>query len=466
MALRILYIDDDSGLVRLVARALRSRDIVVEHAADGAAGLARVAEGGIDAIALDHHLPGETGLDILARIRALPSPPPVIYVTGSDDLRIAVSALKAGAADYVLKDVAGHFRELLAEAIEAALAQERLRREKAKAEERLAASQERLSLALGAAGMIGTWDWDLVDDLVYADGNFARIYTVDPERAARGAPLSEYIRNFHPADMPAFQAALDRTFAQGDEFSCEYRILQPDGSVRWILARGRLVPDADGKPARFAGASVDITERKLAEERQRLLMQELAHRVKNTLTLVQAICLQTLRGDATLPEAREAVTARLLALAQAHDLLLQGSWTEASLRTLVEGTARLHGHGDAERFRISGPDMTLGPKSALSVALVLHELGTNAAKYGALSTPEGHVAVTWGQEADSGEPRLNFRWQEVGGPPVKTPSRRGFGSRLIERSLADGIGAEVHLGYPETGVTLALKAPLAALQAS
>lgn len=465
MALRILYIEDDPGLVRLVARALRARDIAVEHAADGRAGLARIAEGGIDAVALDHHLPEETGLDILARIRALPAPPPVIYVTGSEDLRIAVAALKAGAADYVLKDVAGHFRELLGGAIEAALAQERLRREKAEAEQRLAASQERLSLALGAAGMIGTWDWDLAADLVYADANFARIYAVDPEAAARGAPLAAYVRNVHPDDMPAFRAALDRTFAGRDEFSAEYRLLQPEGGARWILARGRLVRDADGRPMRFAGASVDITDRKLAEERQRLLMQELAHRVKNTLTLVQAICLQTLRGDATLAEAREAVTARLLALAQAHDLLLQGSWSEASLRTLVEGTARLHGHGEAGRFRVAGPDVTLGPKSALSVALVLHELGTNAAKYGALSTPEGHVAVSWEQAAESEEARLSFRWQEIGGPPVRAPSRRGFGSRLIERSLADGLGARVRLAYPETGVTLTLDAPLAALRA-
>ncbi|WP_336486442.1 sensor histidine kinase [Methylobacterium nigriterrae] len=467
MALRILYIDDDSGLVRLVGRALRARDYAVEHAPDGAVGLARIAEGGIDAVALDHHLPGETGLEILGRIRALPAPPPVIYVTGSEDLRIAVAALKAGAADYVLKDVAGHFRELLAEAIQAALAQERLRREKAEAEERLAASQARLGLALGAAGMIGTWDWDLAADLVYADANFARIYAVDPERAARGAPIAEFIRSFHPDDMPAFRAALDATFAGAGEFSAEYRIVQQDGSVRWILARGRLVRDEAGAPTRLAGASVDITDRKLAEERQRLLMQELAHRVKNTLTLVQAICLQTLRGEASLAEARDAVTARLMALAQAHDLLLQGSWTEASLRTLVEGAARLHTHGEAGRFRIAGPDaVTLGPRSALSMALVLHELGTNAAKYGALSTPAGHVTVSWEQADVAGEARLRFRWQEAGGPPVAPPRRRGFGSRLIERSLADGFGAAVHLAYPAAGVTLTLEAPLAVLRES
>ncbi|MGU3538481.1 sensor histidine kinase [Methylobacterium sp. A54F] len=330
---RLLYIDDDAGLVRLVARALKARGWSVEHAVDGASGLARIAAGGVDAVALDHHLPAETGLDILARIRALPSPPPVIYVTGSEDLRIAVAALKAGAGDYVLKDLAGHFRELLGEAVQAALEQERLRREKLE-----------------------------------------------------------------------------------------------------------------------------------AEERQRLLMQELGHRVKNTLALVQAIAAQTLRGEASLAEAREAFEARLIALAQAHDLLLQGSWTEADLASLVAGAVRILAPGEAGRFRISGPDLTLGPRSALSFALALHELGTNATKYGALSTDAGEVAITWSIERAGEVPTLDFRWREAGGPAVAPPRRKGFGSRLIERSLAQGLGADVTLAYPPEGATLSVRVPLEAVQ--
>ena len=464
MAIRILYIDDDPGLVRLVARTLKARGWHVEHAADGAAGLARLAQGGIDAVALDHHLPGETGLDILSRIRALPEPPPVIYVTGSDDLRIAVSALKAGAADYVLKDVEGHFRELLAESVETALAQESLRRGKAEAERQLALSRERLDLALGASGVVGIWDWDLRTDLIYADANFARIYGVDPQAAVRGTPRADYTRNIHPDDGPEVEARTQRVFAGTDEFSQEYRILQPDGSVRWVFARGRIVHDEAGTPVRFPGASVDITEHKQAEERQRLLMQELAHRVKNTLAMVQAIAAQTLSGSGSLADAREGFTARLLALSRAHDLLLQGSWTEASLRALVDGATSLHATPDSARFRVEGPAVTLGPKAALSFALVLHELGTNAAKYGALSGPEGRVAVTWRQDNGGREPRLRFCWEESGGPAVAPPTRKGFGSRLIERSLAQGLGAEVELAYRPTGVTLSLAAPLAALQ--
>ena len=143
------------------------------------------------------------------------------------------------------------------------------RRESADA---LATASERLDLALGASGMVGIWDWDIKAGLIHADANFARTYTVDPEWAARGAPLDEYIKNFHPEDMPGFQAELDRLFAGADEFTNEYRIIQPDGSVKWLLARGRLVRDAGGDPVRFPGASVDITERKQAEERANALL--------------------------------------------------------------------------------------------------------------------------------------------------------------------------------------------------
>ena len=224
------------------------------------------------------------------------------------------------------------------------------------------------------------------------------------------------------------------------------------------------LPGPDGRPERLVSVGRDITALKQGEERQRLLMQELAHRVKNTLAVVQAISSQTFRGDGSLADAREAFGARLLALAQAHDVLIQGSWTEASLRALVDDAARLHGHGAVGRFVIEGPDMTIGPKAALSLALVLHELGTNAVKYGALSTPAGHVAVSWREDVMEGEPQLRFRWQEVGGPPVATPTRQGFGSRLIERSLAHGLSAKVQLAFLATGVTLTLDAPLAALQ--
>ncbi|MGY2051728.1 sensor histidine kinase [Methylobacterium sp. JK268] len=145
---RILYIDDDPGLARLVQRALLARGYGVDLAADGEAGLARLRAGGVDVVALDHHMPGRSGLDVLAEIRALPEAPPVIYVTGSEDSRVAVAALKAGAVDYVWKDVQGHFRELLGEAVGTALRQEALRRDKERAEAEVRAARDRAEILL------------------------------------------------------------------------------------------------------------------------------------------------------------------------------------------------------------------------------------------------------------------------------------------------------------------------------
>jgi PAS domain S-box-containing protein len=331
-------------------------------------------------------------------------------------------------------------------------------------EDRLARSEERLSLALRAASMVGIWDGDLAAGKVFGDANFARIYGVDAEAAAQGMPLGHYAEFIHPEDAPGVRAAMDRLYESGEEFAHEHRVIRPDGDMRWVIARGRLSRDSAGRPLRFTGASVDITDRKMAEERQRLLMEELAHRVKNTLTVVQAIVMQTLRGSGANAEARETLATRLLALSRAHDLLMQGSWSEASLAALVDGTARLHAHGEAGRFRIEGPDIMLGSRAAMALALVLHELATNAVKYGALSVPEGQVAMIWETAEIAGQPCLRFRWAESGGPPVTPPDRQGFGTRLIERSFRQSLGARITLDYAASGVVFTLEAPVRTLQ--
>ena len=213
--------------------------------------------------------------------------------------------------------------------------------------------------------------------------------------------------------------------------------------------------------ARTLGEQVGrVLERKRTEEHQRLLLNELNHRVKNTLAIIQSIAAQTFRGDVPAPDARRAFESRLAALAGAHDLLTRRSWEAAPLRQLI-GQAGI-GCGAAEgRLHVEGEDVELAPRTAVSIAMALHELCTNAVKYGALSTDEGRVAVSWTLgRGEGGERRLRLLWQESGGPPVSPPSSRGFGSRMIERALAAELGGTVELQFLPEGVRCVVEAPL------
>lgn len=261
------------------------------------------------------------------------------------------------------------------------------------------------------------------------------------------------------------QAEMEAAFTKG--FGSDERWhLKNDGTCFW--ASGEMMPLKDEAGTVFGLLKIlrDRTEHRLAEERQALLNQELTHRVKNTLAVVQAISAQTFRGEESFTAARTSFNNRLIALAKAHDVLMAGSWTEASLRALVEGIAVVRGLADEMQFRVSGPDITVGPRAALSFALVLHEMATNAAKYGALSTQTGSVQTTWKLIGPPGQSRLHFEWIEEGGPLVKEPDRRGFGTRLIKSSFLKGPSDEVELTYPPAGVRLVLNFKLATLQGS
>jgi two-component sensor histidine kinase len=202
---------------------------------------------------------------------------------------------------------------------------------------------------------------------------------------------------------------------------------------------------AKRKPVAIAGASRDLSERKQVEELQRLLANELNHRVKNTLTIVQSIVNQTLRSAADIESARATVNARIVALAGAHDLLTDRSWVGADLADLV---ARAVAPFVTGQVTLDGPSVDVLPSQALALSLALHELATNAAKYGALSRPEGRIALRWKVEDD----RLDLNWQESGGPLVDPPARRGFGSRLIENALSRDLDGQTRLEFAPEGV--------------
>lgn len=207
------------------------------------------------------------------------------------------------------------------------------------------------------------------------------------------------------------------------------------------------------------GAVVDISERKRAEAQRELLVAELNHRVKNTLAVVQGIAHQTFKGPDASPEARRAFEGRLAALAAAHNLLTQGNWEQASLEHLTTETLQARALNE-QRLTYAGPRVHLQPKQALAIAMALHELCTNAVKYGALSNDTGSVAFEW-RQSDGPAPRLTMVWREQGGPPVSPPTHRGFGSRMIERALAQDLKGEVTMEFRPEGLVCTIDAPLA-----
>ena len=200
-----------------------------------------------------------------------------------------------------------------------------------------------------------------------------------------------------------------------------------------------------------------------AEDQQTLRNRELSHRLKNTLAMVQAIASQTLRNAPDFETAKEALAARLIALGKAHDILLTGARESADIGAVIAGALAIHDDGQPGRLALDGPVIEVGPRAALSLALMMHELATNAVKYGALSVPGGRVAVTWSLDADA---MVRMLWTERGGPKVAPPARRGFGSRLIERGLAGAVGGAVSLAYEPDGVVCRVEAPLLGFQAA
>ena len=334
--------------------------------------------------------------------------------------------------------------------------------ERARAEAALRVSEERLQLALGASGMVGLFDWHVPEDRLFPDARFARVFGVDPERAAAGVPLAEFVERMHPEDRPRVKAAIERTVETGEPYEIEYRVLQPGGDARWLLVRGCCLRNEAGEPVRFPGTAVDIHARKLAEERQALLAREVDHRAKNALAVVQAALRLTRAPD--LPTYVRAITGRVTALARAQTLLADERWAGADLRTMLAAEMDaflIGGAGGEARATLLGPTVALPAGAAQPLAMVVHELATNAIKHGALSVPGGRVAVTWssvGRPSDA----LRLRWAETGGPAVMaSPPRRGFGSRVLEGVVRGQLGGEVSLAWNETGLVCDVTVPLA-----
>ena len=320
--------------------------------------------------------------------------------------------------------------------------------------ERLQERDEHLRAALHASST-AVYRWDVRSNEIFGDGSLERLYGLAPGETVRN--VDEDLRHIHADDRAAVVAASEHCVREGTDFDMDYRIVLADGTVRWVSDKGKLVRDTEGKPLYITGACTDITERKQAERQQKLLTAELNHRVKNSLAVVQSIAAQTLRHTVSPEVFCASLTGRLRALATGHNLLTRSNWQSTDLTAVVSQVLDAHAI-DGRPFEIHGPRLALSPKQTLTLTLVLHELATNAIKYGALSTASGRVEVRWGVEKTGGQ-RLRLTWIERGGPDVATPTARGFGTKLIESSVAYELAGAATLAFKREGLECELVMP-------
>jgi PAS domain S-box-containing protein len=315
---------------------------------------------------------------------------------------------------------------------------------------RLVQSEQGRSLAL-VAGQMGSWEWDIAANRGSWDEGQYRIFGVEPQNFQIS---TDNIRNLlHPDDWEPLRQVVLR-MAKGERTQqVEFRVRRPNGESRWCTGTAAASVDAAGNVVRISGVTIDVTERKEAEERQVLLAREVDHRARNALAIIQSIIRLT--RAKTVDEYVATVEGRIKALALAHTLLSDSRWHGADLGTLVAEEFAPYRSGN--KIELKGPNVSLSPATAQGIALALHELATNAAKHGALSSLKGRVSLAWQLQSDI----LTLHWGESGGPPIKTPSARSFGLKVIKASIEQQLGGKATFDWNPRGLrcdlTIALR---------
>lgn len=321
---------------------------------------------------------------------------------------------------------------------------------------RVAESEARLRLALNA-GDLGSWEYTPATAEFIASAacraHFGR-------RADEPFSYDDLVAALHPDDRERQVKAVAQAIRDRSDLHGEYRAIWPDRSEHWIRISGRVRWSEDGPPS-LVGVSQDITARRLADERQGLLLHELNHRVKNTLATVQSVAVMTRRSaqDGDLL-AWDAFLGRLQGLSKTHDLLTAAQWQGALLEDVLRNELEPYQDTMRQRIRLRGPRINLQPGAVLALGLAIHELATNASKYGSLTVPEGKVTVMWATTPGLTPPMLIVEWVESGGPPVAPPQRQGFGTKLIQRGLAQQLGGEIKLAFEPDGIRCVITFPI------
>src|SRR6202165_48508 len=463
----ILLVDDQPAKLLAYEVILKELGENLVVAASGREALEYLLKNEVAVILVDVCMPELDGFELAGMIREHPrfQKTAMIFISAiqvSDIDRLR--GYEMGAVDYVpvpvipevLRAKVKVFAELYRktrqlERFNAEL-EDRVRARTAELEEshtQLLESEQRRSLAI-AAGKMGSWDWDWVNgDCMWDDGQY-RIFGVDPQSfAVTPASVQPLL---HPDDIDDLRKAISR-FAKGTRsYEAEFRINRPDGEVRWCVGTAAATVDKGGRVVRVSGVTVDITERKRAEERQNLLAREVDHRAKNALALAQSIVRLT-RGE-NVKAYGQAVEGRISALARVHTILSLSSWQGAEIARLVDEELAPYSAGDQIAF--GGSNIQLQPATAQTLALALHELVTNSAKYGALSTLSGRLSIKWEIQADM----LRMVWEERDGPVVEKPASRGFGTRSVIASIESQLGGQAEFDWRSEGLVCRLSVPL------
>jgi two-component sensor histidine kinase/DNA-binding response OmpR family regulator len=315
---------------------------------------------------------------------------------------------------------------------------------------RLLESEQRRSLAL-AAGSMGSWDWDLVSGKIVWDAGQHAIYGVVPGQFA--ITPEHYKVLIVAEDWDSLQEGMQSLLQHGQPHQAEFRVRRPNGEIRWCASTAAASLDSSGKVVRISGVTMDITERKDAEERQALLAREVDHRAKNAMAIVQSIVRLT--KSANIASYVSIIEGRIKALSRAHALLSNSRWQGADLGNLIDEELAPYRSAHAERLDISGPKVLLEPTKAQTLALALHELATNAAKYGALSSVSGKLALRWELQDDA----LVVHWHETAGPETHQPAITGFGTQIITGSIDRQLGGRTEFEWLPTGLRCTLTVP-------
>jgi PAS domain S-box-containing protein len=326
-------------------------------------------------------------------------------------------------------------------------------------EEEVRERDETLTLAELSAG-IGIWVADLKAGTVRGTPQFFRLMGLEPVLGPVSLEIPRQVR--HPLDRERVTRGFQEALASGsDVYEVEYRIIRPSGEERWIFGRGRVLRDANGVPWRYSGIDIDITERKRQDEHLRVVSRELVHRTNNLLAIIQAIVRQTALASSSTRDFEARLTARIRGLGDSNAILVREEWRGASLRDLIRAQLAPFIATDESRVELVGDPIFLSPRSVQNVGLALHELATNATKYGALSIAGGRVRIDWSAvDGDgAGAPHLRITWKESGGPPVKARKRRGFGSAVMEEVVARALGGEAVMEFDRTGVRWSIDLP-------